>query len=156
VLTESLGRPELYRRRDHGEDGGAAETERGVREVLGSSGALDCTGRRAMPLRSKTWGSNRDNPHRRRVIEAAGRAHLRRVPAKLRRGRGSDRGKRAQGDAWARGGALERLGRSGGAAGRRGRDGEEEWRGAELVEAAARVRDGGAWVDGVQGGRRMV
>ena len=56
VLTESLGRPELYRRRDHGEDGGAAETERGVREVLGSSGALDCTGRRAMPLRSKTWG----------------------------------------------------------------------------------------------------
>ena len=56
MLTESLGRPELYRRRDHGEDGGAAEAERGVREVLGSSGVLGCTGRRAMPLRSKTWG----------------------------------------------------------------------------------------------------
>ena len=56
VLTESLGRPELYCRRDHGEDGGAAETERGVRAVLGSSGVLGCTGRRAMPLRSKTWG----------------------------------------------------------------------------------------------------
>ena len=56
VLTESLGRPELYRRRDHGDYGGAAETERGVRAVLGLSGVLGCTGRRAMPLRSKTWG----------------------------------------------------------------------------------------------------
>ena len=55
-LLKPWGRPELYRRRDHGEDGGAAETERGVREVLGSYGALDFTGRRAMPLRSKTWG----------------------------------------------------------------------------------------------------
>ena len=71
VLTESLGRPELYRGRDHDEDGGAAEMERGVREVLGSSGVLGCTGRRAMPLRSKTWGSNRANSHRRRVIAAA-------------------------------------------------------------------------------------
>ena len=100
-------------------------------------------------------GQNGPKGHRRRENRDGGRAHLRWVPAKLRRGRGSDRGKRAQGDAWARGGALERLGRSGGAAGRRGRDGVEEWRGAELVEAAARVREGGAWVDGVQGGRGM-
>ena len=56
MLTEALGRPELYRRRDHGEDGGAAETERGVREVLGSSGVLGCTGRRVMSLRSKIRG----------------------------------------------------------------------------------------------------
>ena len=56
MLTESLGWPELHRRRDLGEDGGAAEAERGVRAVLGSSGVLGCTSRRAMPLRSKTWG----------------------------------------------------------------------------------------------------
>ena len=56
MLTESLGRPELYRRRDHGEDGGAAETKRAVRAVLGSSGVLGCTGHRVMSLRSKTRG----------------------------------------------------------------------------------------------------
>jgi len=31
----------------------------------------------------------------------------------------------------------------------------EERRGAELVEAAARVREGGAWVDEGAGGRGM-
>ena len=56
MLTESLGRPELYRRRDHGEVGGSAETKRAVRAVLGSSRVLGCTGRRAMSLRSKTRG----------------------------------------------------------------------------------------------------
>jgi hypothetical protein len=40
-----LGRPKLYRRRDHGEVGGAAETKHAVRAVLGSSGVLGCTGR---------------------------------------------------------------------------------------------------------------
>ena len=56
MLTEALGRPELYRRRGHGEVGGGAETKRAVRAVLGSSGVLGCTGRRVMSLRSKTRG----------------------------------------------------------------------------------------------------
>ena len=55
-LLKPWGRPELYRRRDHGEVGGAAETKRAVRAVLGSSGVLGCTGRRVMSLRSKTRG----------------------------------------------------------------------------------------------------
>ena len=56
VLTEALGRPELYRRRGHGEVGGGAETKRAVRAVLGSSGVLGYTGRRVMSLRSKIRG----------------------------------------------------------------------------------------------------
>ena len=65
----------------------------------------------------------------------------------LRRCTGQGRARRLRGVSRRRGEAIALLGRGSGATGRRGHGSAEERRGAELVEAAARVY-GGALLDG--------
>ena len=90
-------------------------------------------------------GQDGPKGHRWRENRDGGRDHLRRISAKLRRGRGSGRGNRARGEAWARGGALEELGRGGIAAGARadGRSTEQRRRGGTGSSAPAELRGGG-------------
>ena len=117
----------------------AEEEDAGVLQAFGPLGsALDvaaegANGVKAAGALTAAWN------------RGGGRAHLRReIGPKFGAHTGRDRTRRLRGVSRRRGGAIAPLGRGSGATGRRGRSGAEERRGAEPVEAAARVY-GGAW-----------